>query len=445
MIMSEVERAALPHGPEMAMEDLFQIFVSNPFPFLKDCHEKYGDMFTLPMGNFGVDEYGASGSWVIVSDPEHLKQLYKAKPEVFLAGAANDIQFMRMMPKQGSVILDGPEHKERRDILRPLLTGRKIIESFTGIIVSVTKRELAKHADGQTFELAECFQRITGEIMRFLNFGEAVNSNTDLIAEKLREFGVPELTPPEKRAIVEDCQRVVGDIYDDYAKCLHAKQVYQNSAIQTLVEGNEDQPKLTEIQFLSELVVLLVAGTDTTATTLTWMMAWMFSDRDVLEKVLNEIASVFGDKEPQAEDFKQLTYLDAVIWESCRRSPMIFTTSARLLRDTLNIGEYQLPAGTMVVNSPYLTHTDAANYADPFVFDPKRFLTDKPDPFKMLHFGGGVRRCIGVDFALYEMKVIAATMLHQTRFKTVEISTEPEMRGGFFAPKGGVKVAIQTS
>lgn len=431
----------LPHGPEMNAADLYNIFVSNPFPFLKDCHEKYGGLFTLPMGDFGVNEYNASGSWVVVSKPEHLKQLYKAKPEVFLAGAANDIQSMRMMPKQGSVNLDGPDHVARRKVLARLLTNRTKIESFTDIIVSVVKKELEKHADGQTFELAECFQRVTGEIMRYLNFGEAVNSNTDLIAEKLREFGAPELGLQKKRAIVLECQRVVGDIYDDYAKCPHTKQGGQNSAIQTLV----DDTGLTPIQVLSELVVLLVAGADTTATTLTWMMAWMFSDKVVHAEVTAEIASVFGGKEPKAEDFKELAYLDAVIWESCRMSPMLFTTSARLLIDALEIGDYKLPAGTMVVNSPYLTHTDEGNYVDAFKFDPERFVIGKPDPFKMLHFGGGVRRCIGVDFALYEMKVIVATMLHYTRFKLVEISTEPEMRRGFFAPKGGVKVAIQTS
>jgi cytochrome P450 len=433
----------LPPGPEMGSEDLPSDFFINPFPYLRQCLQKYGNLFTLPLGDFGVSEFGASGQWVFVTHENDLKTLYKAKSDTCLAGKANYIQFARLLPFDGSFILDGSEHGQRRRLLSKLIQGDKNIHKFTNDIIQVMGREMANFPKDKVFDLLGCFQNVIRQVMGHMNFGAEDGPAVHQISEKMRQFVQRGLSYQGKLQIIDDCTDLVGDVVADFKKCPHVHQ--RESVLSTLVNAQEGEKGLTDTQLQAELVSLLAAGYTPTATSLAWIVAQLFSAPKVYAKTLAEIHHVLNDKQIiHAADFEQLPYLDAVILETCRISPQIFTSSARLLIEPLQIGAYTLPVGTMVANCPYLIHTRQEHYERPLIFDPERFVGKSPDPYKHVFYGGGNRRCLGAEFTLYAMKVVIALLLWKTNLEPVDLCLVPEMQGFLFGPKGGVKVRMKS-
>ncbi len=205
----------------------------------------------------------------------------------------------------------------------------------------------------------------------------------------------------------------------------------------------QNEKNLEKVDLEAELLVIMLGGVDTTASTLAWIMAQLYSHPEAMNKVMAELASVFGNgSEPAltAQNFDRLTYLDAVIHETCRLSPLLMNSSARLLVQPLEIDGHLLPAGTMVVSCMHLIHMREEYYPEPHAFKPERFVDAQPDPFRHVYFGGGIRRCLGMAFALYEMKVVIATLLLKSKLVPCNITTEPELQGSFFAPRGSIGV-----
>jgi unspecific monooxygenase len=430
----------LPGGPSIAEMELFKIFTTNPFSFLKECYEKYGDMFTIKLGTFGVTDYETTGNWVFLCNSDHIKTLFKTKSDVIQAGPANDIQFQQLLPKQAMVIMDGAEHIDRRKMLSSSVQSKEKIRQLTPAIVQIVRDEISAFPADQAFPLSPAFRRISGEAMRCLIFGDVGKEEVTCINAKLSEFGDPAYSHAEKISLVEESANSLNKIIAEYKSCPHQAGEEQNNIFSVLMHGYTKDKTLDEKDVRDETITLLLGGNDTSATTMSWAMTWIFSLPEVMKKVLQELRHVFADHAPTAEDFEKLPYLDAVIKESSRISAMFFTTSARILVQPMELGGYQLPPGTMIVSCPYIVHTRPDYYPEPMEFKPERFLDTNADPSQWLPFGGGIRRCLGMAFALHEMKVVIATLLHECKFEGVDISTEAELQGGFFAPKGSVTV-----
>jgi cytochrome P450 len=205
----------------------------------------------------------------------------------------------------------------------------------------------------------------------------------------------------------------------------------------------EGQP-MTDAELRDELMTLLVAGHETTTTMLCWAFDFVLGDARVLDRLRYEID---GGGDPA-----QLEYLDAVIKEVLRRRPVIPAVGRKLmipavgrkLMAPLEIQGHELPAGAMIVPSIYLTHHLPAFYPDPTAFRPERFLDKKPDPYAWLPFGGGIRRCLGMAFALYELKVVLATVLAHARLRrTRREPARVSLRGFSLVPEGGAQVVME--
>lgn len=425
----------LPEGPSIKVEQLFEIFTTNPFPFLRECFETYGDLFTLQLGNFGVDAYGASGAWVFMSCPDHLRTLFTTDAAGIRAGAANDIQFQQLLPPESSVIMDGREHLDRRRLLSKLVQGEKTIRGSTHTIYQLVADEVNCFPQRDVFSLSPILRRISNEVMQHLTFGSLMDDNTAYISTRISQFGDLGLSREDKIALVDDCCSVLNKKIGQAKKCPHAAAGDQND-IFSLLLGAEG---LSEADIRAELLVILLGGTDTTTSTMAWIMAWILADGAIYKRILEEIQSL-GDRPLQSEDIDRLEYLDAVIVEACRISPVLFNSSARLLTQPMQLDGYTLPPGTIAASCSYLVHTREDNYPNPFRFDSERFRGVKPDPYRWVPFGGGIRRCLGMAFALYEMKVVIASVLRLAKLEPVEVSTKPELQGTFFAPAGGVRV-----
>jgi cytochrome P450 len=205
---------------------------------------------------------------------------------------------------------------------------------------------------------------------------------------------------------------------------------------------DEDGSTLSDREVRDELVVMLMAGHETTGTALAWTFERILSLPEVEQRIRTEFDTIVGAGPFTAAHLPQLEYLDAVIKESLRVRPIMPAGGARLVRRPFEIGGYVIPPGTILVNAMHLLHRRSELYPDPDVFLPERFLGRRMiDPYEWTPFGGGMRRCIGYAFALFEMKTVIATVLSLVRLRIENPDASFVRRGFFLAPARGPRVA----
>jgi cytochrome P450 len=203
---------------------------------------------------------------------------------------------------------------------------------------------------------------------------------------------------------------------------------------------DENGRTLDDEELRDEMITLLVAGHETTATALAWAFQHLLQHADALARLDEELALVVGEASITAAHMSRLPFLDGVVKETLRLTPVL-PVMGRVLAAPVRIGDRVLPGGVYVNPCPYLTHRRGDVWADPLCFRPERFFTARPGPYEFLPFGGGVRRCVGASFAICEMKVVLAEVLSRLR-----LSMQPGSGGRIshrnitFAPRGGVKV-----
>jgi cytochrome P450 len=216
----------------------------------------------------------------------------------------------------------------------------------------------------------------------------------------------------------------------------------RNDVLSLLLAARDEQGNpMTDEELRDELTTLLVAGHETTATAIAWALRWILASPDVEARLRAEIRDA-GELVP--ETIAKLEYLDAVIRESMRLSPVI-PIVGRILKRPATIGGWDLPAGVGVLCSIYLAHRRADTYPRPWLFDPERFLKKKFTPYEIFPFGGGIRRCIGMSFAMYEMKMVLATVLSRA-----ELALAPKRpivavrRSITLAPSEGLPLVVRS-
>ena len=208
-----------------------------------------------------------------------------------------------------------------------------------------------------------------------------------------------------------------------------------------LAARDENGQPLSDRELRDELVTLLIAGHETTATALEWTLHLVLSHPQVRTRLRAELAQVVGSAPVSAEHLPQLEYLDAVLREALRLRP-ILPNVARKISQPIQLGGYHVPAGTFVAPCIYLTHRHKDLYPDPEQFLPERWLGKKPDPYQWLPFGGGARRCIGLAFALLEMKVVMAVLLGRKDLALASDVQMPTKRRGITLSPQGVRLKL---
>jgi cytochrome P450 len=198
---------------------------------------------------------------------------------------------------------------------------------------------------------------------------------------------------------------------------------------------------MSDGELRDEMVTLLLAGHETTATTLAWVLHYVLAHPAVHARVRDELAAWDGgDRVPGSSD---LPYLDAAIKETQRVMPILPMVGRRLHAPT-TIGGHELPAGVVVAPSIYLAHRRPDVWDDPATFAPERFLDRRPSPYEFLPFGGGNRACLGAAFASFEMKTVLARMLGRVDLRTAPGYRARIVRRGFtFAPSKGMPVVVE--
>jgi cytochrome P450 family 135 len=386
-----------------------------PTALMDHCRKRCGEAFTVTFAPSGR-------KLVMVSDPAAVKTVLTAPPEVAPSAAA-DTPIASILGPRSVITLVGPEHMRQRKLLLPPFHGERM-RAYEDTIEQATKRDMASWPLGKPMRLGARTRNITLEVILRAVFGveaERMGGLKDAIgelAEPMRTLAMLRfaLSPPSadrpEGAIGRALDRLDGLIYAEIKRRREQADLAAREDILSLLlqARDEDGEAMTDGELRDELVSLLLAGHETTSTATAWAIERLVRHPDKLERLVAEIddagaGTSGGESGPGADE-----YMQAVIHETLRARPVI-PGVVRLLNEPLTVAGYELPAGTRVVPSIYLTNNNPRVYENPKEFQPERFLGQAPDTFAWIPFGGGIRRCIGASFAMLEMKVMLRTML----------------------------------
>ena len=437
----------LPPGPQRTTAVHLWRWLWRPFPFLEECRERYGETFLLHIASMPP--------LVILSNPEHIREVFAANGDDMHAGEVA-IALRPFLGARSLILLDGPEHMRMRKLVLPPFHGERM-QAYGRDIVAITHDAVDGWPLGERFAVQRPMQRITMEVILRTVFGLDEAGSRGRIGAMLEDLLETATWPP---LLVPAVQRDLGpwSPWGRYQRKaaranetllgeIHRRRVAGTAGrvdiLSMLLDVRDEQGNgLTEEDLRDQLVTLLVAGHETTATSLAWALHWILGDERVRRRLDAEVAEAQRDGGLTPERVAKMEYRDSVIRETMRLRPVI-PLVGRVLQKPMRIGGYDLPAGVAVAPSIYLTHRNPAVFDDPERFRPERFLEKKYAPTEWFPFGGGIRRCIGMAFALYEMKMVLATVLSRVDLRAAPgRPVVPVRRAITLSPSQGMPVIM---
>jgi cytochrome P450 len=398
----------LPTGPNLHAFAQTVIWALAPTWLLERCVERLGQSFTLTFWPSGM-------RMVLLADPQAVKDVFTAPAQLAPSAAASS-PVAPVLGPSSVIVLTGPEHLRQRKLLLPPFHGERMRE-YEQVIVEATRRDMAGWPLGRPMRVLPHTRRITLEVILRAVFGvegERMAELKQTMAELLRPASTlrilrfalsPRMLERPGGQLGRTLDRVDELVYDELARRRRMEGLEARTDILSLLmqARDEEGEPMSDAELRDELVTLLLAGHETTATSVAWAVERLARHPDALARLTAEIDEDAGDE-----------YLTAVANETLRVRPVV-PLVVRTLTEEMNVGGRVLPAGTRVAPCIYLTNRSASVYGDPAAFRPERFLHDPPETFSWIPFGGGIRRCIGAAFAQLEMKLILQTVLAELR------------------------------
>jgi cytochrome P450 len=410
----------LPPGPRMTSAAVTAIWARHAQWMMSQCAARFGETFSLRLLH--------EDPWVMVSNPEHVKQVFTGDPSTFHAGEGNRI-LLPVLGENSLLLLDERPHMHQRKLLLAPLHGTRM-QGYAELMTEIAREEIAQWPTGVAYRLRPRMQAITLEIILRAVFGVQEPERLADLRGQLRRLLDVLTSPlmlgvlvlgPERLARVRPFARMLEGVDRlIYAEIHHRRQaadLAQRSDILSLLlqARDEDGAPMSDRELRDELITLLVAGHETTATALAWAVERLTRHPGALQRLTDEVAA------------GETAYLDAVVTETLRLRPVI-SLVARHLSCPARIAGMELPAGVTVTPSIYLLHRRPDVYPEPDRFLPERFLHQPPGTYTWIPFGGGVRRCIGAAFAQFEMRVVLAELVRQRRVRAARPAPEPVLR-----------------
>jgi cytochrome P450 len=422
--------AVLPPAPRPPAALVGMGFIASRRRAIAWLNRHYGSAVTLRLPLFGQT--------VMISDPVLAKQIFTTSPEVLHNIQPN----LSRLLGAGSVFgLEGAAHRRRRKLLTPPFHGRSIAD-YERIIEEETMRETATWQDGVEFATLEPMMRITVNVILRAVFG-AEGQELQQLRELLPrwvESGsrlAPFPTPPGRWgpwARLVAYRQTYENLIDRLISRVRADPNFEDrtDVLSLFLRSTyDDGTSMTRAEIGDELLTLLAAGHETTASTLGWVFERISRHPEVLERLVDEAA---GDGN---------SYRQATIFETQRNRTVIDFAGRHVAAPMYNLGEWSVPQGTSLLICLLQIHNDPSVYPDPDRFDPGRFLNDKPNTYSWVPFGGGTRRCVGAAFANMEMDVVLRTVLRHFTIRTTTAPGEKwHHRGIAFTPKKGGRAVV---
>jgi cytochrome P450 len=388
------------------------------------------------------------------SDPAAVREVFATGDEELHAGEANEV----LEPFLGSysvLVLDGARHRSQRRLLLPPFRGDRM-RAYGEAMRDITAQATAQWPRNERFPMQRETQAITLEVILRTVFGMEDGADQDrmrdLLAKALRILDNPlyivrtfqrDLGPRSPWGRFLRLRRELYTEMDALIRRRRAEEPREDILSMLLAAKHEDGAPMSDEEIRDELFTLLVAGHETTATAISWTLHRLSIHPDVLARVQAELDGVLdGASELNVERSRELVYLDAVCKEALRMHPVI-PGVGRIVKKPTRIGGVDLPPGTAVGCSILLVHYDPDTWPDPDRFDPTRFLDHKPTPYTYFPFGGGLRRCIGEAFALYEMRLVIATVLKDLVPVAEVEHVHTQRRNITLTPAGGLPIRMR--
>jgi cytochrome P450 len=440
-------------GPKVPATIQVLNWIFRPMPYMVECAKTYGDLFTLKLQS-------SLPPLLFVHSPEAMQQiLSNDHKELEAPGDLNSI-FEYLLGKNSVISLSGKEHQRQRQLIMPPFHGERM-RTYAEIIENITIKTINKQPKNQPFNIRNVSQEITLGVMMEAVFGiyegerpeklkqllcEIIEQSssrlsvTFLYFPQLKEmFGISEIWKQKMKKMEESDQIIYQEIQE-------RRENFDPSRTDILTllmaaRDEEGQP-MTDEELRDELMTLLVAGHETTATAISWAFYWIHKLPEVREKLLAELDSL--GENPDSNTIFKLPYLTAVCNETLRIYPVGMLTFPRKVKTPISVCGHQLEPGTIIMGSIYLTHQREDIYPQPEKFNPERFLEKQFSPYEFLPFGGGARRCIGLAFAQMEMKLILAKVMKTWSMQLINTQeVKPQRRGLVTGPNAPINLVIE--
>jgi cytochrome P450 len=424
-----------PPGPPLPAAVQAGLIWQDPIRFVQYCHRRYGDVFAVRIP--------VIGTLVFLANPDHIRVVTRGDPATFHAGEAA-APLAQVVGARSLLVLDDDNHRRSRGLMLPAFHGDSVRRQVAEMI-AITAEEVARWPVGEQFPLYPRMQRLTLEVILRTVIG--VHDKRRLAALRaalppMLEIGSPvELIPPPKvllqfgmwRRRAQRRAAALALLTQEITRCRTDPRLEQRTDALAMLVRSVDSTgaQMPDDELVDQLVTLLLAGHDTTATALSWAFERLTRHPELLARTAR--AAVDGDD----------AWLDAVCKESLRVRPVVFEFGRKLTTD-LQLGEYHIPAGVILAPSINLVHHSSRYYSEPDEFEPQRFLDRRPDPAVWLPFGGGVRRCLGATFAQVEMRTVLREVLRKVELAATTAPDEPvRARHVTMVPRQGALVTVR--
>ena len=440
----------LPDGSKVPA--LFQLinWIVRPFDYLEECTEKYGDMFTMRL--FGLPPL------VFIANPQGIKEIFSADARCFDAGRTNDLA-RPILGNNSLIIMDGSRHKRERKLLMPPFHGEKV-KSYAASICQITETVTSRWEINKPFIARDMAQEITLKVIMQTVFGLSEGEKCEQLRSLLADWLDITASPVRSSFIFLKFLQIDLGAWSPWGNFIRTQQKIYNLLQAEIDErrtnpeklGNdilslmlsatdEDGQSMSDDQLKDELITLLVAGHETTATSLAWAFYWLEKLPEIKAKLLQEIDSL--GKNPDPLEISRLPYLTAVCQETLRLYPIVPIAFGRIANQDIEIMGRYFESGTTLVPCIYLTHHREDLYPNSKQFKPERFLERDYTPYEFIPFGGGVRLCLGYALAMLEMKLVIASILSRYNLELADNQPiKPMRRGGTLAPSNGVPLVV---
>jgi cytochrome P450 family 135 len=427
-----VDTTGLPPGPRWPVWLQSAGLLRFRHQFVPHMWRRYGDVFTVRVVPGGRP-------LVLFTRPEHAKEIFAGDPEIFHAGKGNAI-LGPIMGEHSLLLQDSSEHKRARALLMPAFNGHAL-RSYRSLVEDVAREEVARWRPGEEFRSLDRMNALTLEVILRVVFGvtdeqrlarlrPCVNRTVNISPAVLLGWGYPALQRygPWKKT-VENAYALDRLIYAEIRERREAPDLAERTdVLSRLILTDDGGDRLTDEELRDQLVTLLLAGHETTATALAWALYEL--GRDAAQLARAREAARAGDDDR----------LEAVLKESMRLHPVI-PMVVRTLMKPVTIAGWDLPAGATVGPSILVTHAREDNHPDPTRFDPERFVGHNPPVNTWIPFGGGVRRCIGAGFSLMEGVAVLREVL--TSYDVTAVGADrPKVRNITSVPRRGARIRV---
>ena len=427
-------------------------WIADPVGYMESARSRYPDIFSARLIGFG-------NTLVFVHNPQAIQQVLTNDRKQFSAPGKLNAILKPLVGDYSVMMLEGASHKRRRQLLMPPFHGSRM-QAYGELIFNLTKKVFSQLPKGKPFSARTAMQDISLQVILEAVFGlyegERCQQLKQGIARMSELFRSPLTSaflffPWLQRDLgawspwgnfVRQRQQIDELLYAEIKERREQPDPERTDILSLLLSARDEEGKpMTDQELRDELMSLMFAGSETTATAMSWALYWVHRLPEVREKLLKELETL-GDS-PDPMNIFRLPYLTAVCNETLRIHPVAMLTFPRVVEEPVELLGQQLEPGTALACCIYLTHQREDLYPDPKQFNPERFLKRQFSPYEFMPFGGGARRCTGEALAQFEMKLVLATILSRYHLTLAEQKpVQPQRRGVTLGPAGGVKMLL---